>query len=124
MKCDQNVLDVTRKSHCARDLSVTCQISLPIYFPAPPPLQGPLLHNASVRSKRYKASPRLSRTEAASQRVKIVAVTAWGDELSKEKIKAAEFDLHLTKPSPFGELVELFNSVRHGMCVKRTVQFC
>jgi hypothetical protein len=59
------------------------------------------------RSKRYKASPGLSRTETALQSVKIVAVTAWGEELFREKIKAARFDLHLTKPSLFGELIEI-----------------
>lgn len=47
------------------------------------------------------------RREAAFESLMIVALTAWGDELSREKSKAAGFDLHLTKPARFDELIKI-----------------
>lgn len=51
-------------------------------------------------AKALRASPAFSR-------LKIIALTAWGDKASREKTKAAGFDLHLTKPAQITELVEL-----------------
>jgi CheY-like chemotaxis protein len=39
--------------------------------------------------------------------VKIIALTAWGDTDSRERAKAAGFDLHLTKPADLSTLVKL-----------------
>ena len=39
--------------------------------------------------------------------VRLVALTAWGDEASRMKARAAGFDAHLTKPANIGQLVEL-----------------
>lgn len=39
--------------------------------------------------------------------VKLVALTAWGDEASRRKACAAGFDVHLTKPANIAELVKL-----------------
>lgn len=47
------------------------------------------------------------RAEASMKAVKIVALTAWGDESSREKSKSAGFDLHLTKPAEILELINL-----------------
>lgn len=46
------------------------------------------------------------RSKPASGSLKIIALTAWGDPASREKTKAAGFDLHLTKPAGIAELVE------------------
>lgn len=43
--------------------------------------------------------------------VKLVALTAWGDEQSRTKARAAGFDLHLTKPANIAELVKIARSV-------------
>jgi CheY-like chemotaxis protein len=45
------------------------------------------------------------RKDQAFQSVKIVALTAWGDDESRERIQAAGFDLHLTKPASLTTLV-------------------
>ncbi|QBE66423.1 response regulator [Pseudoduganella lutea] len=45
------------------------------------------------------------RADEAFRRVKIVALTAWGDAASREKSKVAGFDLHLTKPANFRNLL-------------------
>jgi CheY-like chemotaxis protein len=47
------------------------------------------------------------RLEVALTNVKLVALTAWGDALSREKSRAAGFDLHLTKPAKIAELVDI-----------------
>jgi CheY-like chemotaxis protein len=47
------------------------------------------------------------RLEVALINTKIVALTAWGDDLSREKSKAAGFDLHLTKPAQIAELIDI-----------------
>jgi CheY-like chemotaxis protein len=47
------------------------------------------------------------RREVSLMEVKLVALTAWGDALSREKSKAAGFDLHLTKPAKIAELVDI-----------------
>lgn len=39
--------------------------------------------------------------------VKLVALTAWGDEASRVKAKAAGFDIHLLKPANPMKLVEI-----------------
>lgn len=39
--------------------------------------------------------------------VKLVALTAWGDEVSRARACAAGFDMHLTKPANIVELVEI-----------------
>ena len=51
-------------------------------------------------AKALRASP-------AFGRLRIIALTAWGDQASRDKTKAAGFDLHLTKPAQISELVEL-----------------
>jgi CheY-like chemotaxis protein len=45
------------------------------------------------------------RKEEAFQNVKLVALTAWGDQEMRAKIIAAGFDLHLTKPALLATLV-------------------
>lgn len=47
------------------------------------------------------------RGEAASRRMKIVALTAWGDQASREQTRAAGFDLHLVKPAQLLELIDI-----------------
>ena len=47
------------------------------------------------------------RPEAAFQPLVIVALTAWGNEQSRQKSKAAGFDLYLTKPAHFEELIKI-----------------
>lgn len=46
------------------------------------------------------------RQEAAFVKVKLVALTAWGDKESRERTRLAGFDLHLTKPAALTSLVE------------------
>lgn len=45
------------------------------------------------------------RAEQSLQGVKLVALTAWGDEASRKKARAAGFDIHLTKPANITELI-------------------
>lgn len=47
------------------------------------------------------------RADEAFRGVKIVALTAWGDAAAREKSKAAGFDLHLTKPANFHNLLDI-----------------
>lgn len=47
------------------------------------------------------------RARPALQALKIVALTAWGDQAAREKTRAAGFDLHLTKPAQIAELVNI-----------------
>lgn len=47
------------------------------------------------------------RNDEALRHVKLVALTAWGDEASRAKARAAGFDKHLTKPAKMCELVAL-----------------
>lgn len=49
----------------------------------------------------------LLRTDTRFDNVKIVALTAWGDAVSREKSMAAGFDLHLTKPANLEMLLSL-----------------
>jgi CheY-like chemotaxis protein len=46
------------------------------------------------------------RREAAFVKVKLVALTAWDDEESRERTRLAGFDLHLTKPAALASLIE------------------
>ncbi|MGJ9417977.1 response regulator [Massilia sp. CMS3.1] len=46
------------------------------------------------------------RADQTLRGVKLVALTAWGDEMSRKKVHAAGFDVHLTKPANIVELVE------------------
>lgn len=47
------------------------------------------------------------RKEQAFKKVKLVALTAWGDQEMRERIVAAGFDLHLTKPASLATLIEV-----------------
>ena len=47
------------------------------------------------------------RSDEAFHGVTIVALTAWGDATSREKSKAAGFDLHLTKPANLDKLLDI-----------------
>lgn len=47
------------------------------------------------------------RKEQAFRSVKLVALTAWGDQESRERIQAAGFDLHLTKPASLATLIQV-----------------
>lgn len=53
------------------------------------------------------AVARALRAEAALRRMKIVALTAWGDQAAREQTKAAGFDLHLVKPAAMSELLDI-----------------
>lgn len=45
--------------------------------------------------------------------VTLIALTAWGDEASRSRARAAGFDMHLTKPA---NIVELVNIARGSTC--------
>ena len=47
------------------------------------------------------------RADQAFHDVKIIALTAWGDQASRDKSQASGFDLHLTKPANLSTLHEL-----------------
>lgn len=47
------------------------------------------------------------RAEVTMRRIKIVALTAWGDQAAREQTKIAGFDLHLIKPAAISELVAI-----------------
>lgn len=47
------------------------------------------------------------RADEAFRSVTIVALTAWGDPASRAKSKAAGFDLHITKPANFHNLLDI-----------------
>lgn len=47
------------------------------------------------------------RGDTAPHRIKIVALTAWGDQASREQTKAAGFDLHIVKPARLPELIDI-----------------
>jgi CheY-like chemotaxis protein len=47
------------------------------------------------------------RADEALRDVKLVALTAWGDEASRAKARAAGFDKYLTKPAKMCELIAL-----------------
>lgn len=47
------------------------------------------------------------RADAAFAGVKIVALTAWGDSVSRARSKEAGFDLHITKPANLSLLLSL-----------------
>lgn len=49
-------------------------------------------------ARSIKGNPRL-------QRIKIVALSGWGDEATRAKTTAIGFDLHLTKPAQMDQLV-------------------
>jgi CheY-like chemotaxis protein len=52
------------------------------------------------------------RGDAALSRIKIVALTAWGDQESREQTKATGFDLHIVKPAQFAELIDIVNGTQ------------
>ena len=52
------------------------------------------------------------RADQSLEGVKLVALTAWGDEMSRKKAQAAGFDMHLTKPANVTELV----ATAQGVC--------
>lgn len=54
------------------------------------------------------------RGEAALSRMKIVALTAWGDHETREQTRAAGFDMHIVKPAQFGELIDIASGTRLG----------
>lgn len=54
------------------------------------------------------------RAEAAMKRMRIVALTAWGDHEAREQTKAAGFDMHLVKPAQLGELIDIASGPRLG----------
>lgn len=47
------------------------------------------------------------RKDKAFQEVKLVALTAWGDQEMCERIVAAGFDIHLTKPALLATLIKV-----------------
>lgn len=55
------------------------------------------------------------RQEISLKGVKLVALTAWGDDLSRQKSNEAGFDLHLTKPAKIAELVETVQATNDGL---------
>lgn len=50
---------------------------------------------------------RALRSDTGFERVKIIALTAWGDRSAQEQSKLAGFDVHLTKPADLATLVAL-----------------
>jgi CheY-like chemotaxis protein len=60
------------------------------------------------------AVARALRAEAALQRMKIVALTAWGDQSARDQTKAAGFDLHLVKPAQLSELIDIASGMQLG----------
>lgn len=54
------------------------------------------------------------RADAAINDIKLVALTAWGDEASRAKARAVGFDKHLTKPANIAELVEMAGGSFHA----------
>lgn len=47
------------------------------------------------------------RADDTLSKVMLVALTAWGDEASRKKARAAGFDMHLTKPANIVELLDI-----------------
>ena len=47
------------------------------------------------------------RADETLRSIKLVALTAWGDEASRERARAAGFDLHLTKPADLADLLTI-----------------
>lgn len=47
------------------------------------------------------------RADGAFNDAKIIALTAWSDQASRDKSQAAGFDMHLTKPANMAMLLEL-----------------
>lgn len=45
------------------------------------------------------------RQEAQSENVKIIALTAWGDEATRAQTKANGFNFHLTKPAALADIL-------------------
>lgn len=58
------------------------------------------------------AVARALRAETALRRMKIVALTAWGDQSAREQTRAAGFDLHLVKPAPLSELIDIASGMQ------------
>ena len=50
---------------------------------------------------------RTIRADETLRSVKLVALTAWGDEASRTKAFAAGFDQHLTKPADIADLLAI-----------------
>lgn len=57
------------------------------------------------------------RSDPAFVDVKIIALTAWGDAVSREKLKEAGFDLHITKPAKLSLLLSLNMMFRSARCL-------
>jgi len=51
------------------------------------------------------------RADQTLKDVKLVALTAWGDEASRSRARAAGFDMHLTKPANILELVDIASGI-------------
>lgn len=47
------------------------------------------------------------RSDLTLRNVRLIALTAWGDDASRARVRDAGFDLHLTKPANPKDLVEL-----------------
>lgn len=47
------------------------------------------------------------RSDGSLSHIKIVALTAWDDIVSRAKTAAAGFDLHITKPASLSSLLEI-----------------
>lgn len=56
------------------------------------------------------------RADKVLRSVKLVALTAWGDDASRLKVRAAGFDLHLVKPADVNSLLEVArtSNVKNG----------
>ena len=47
------------------------------------------------------------RADETLRNIKLVALTAWGDEASRMRARAAGFDMHLTKPAELADLLAI-----------------
>jgi CheY-like chemotaxis protein len=57
---------------------------------------------------------RTLRADGCCIETRLVALTAWGDEASRIKVRAAGFDLHLVKPADLKDLISAANYGRPG----------
>lgn len=62
----------------------------------------------------YEVCRRL-RARPGGHRIRIIALTGWGQASDREKSRAAGFDAHLTKPVHYEELVDAMQSADRGM---------
>ena len=49
------------------------------------------------------------RQEVHSENVKIIALTAWGDDAMRAQTKANGFNFHLTKPAAFADILSVLD---------------